>query len=154
PGVTPPRYRLLETVRDYALGRLRSSGQEAQARAAHMQAMVSVCRSAYSEILSPRMRERVERLSPDLGNIAAAIDTSMRARHGLTEALDILGSLAVFFRARGEYVTVRRWCLAVMQNCPVIDSPERARALLTAGMVEVHSVTGSGNGSDLLREAA
>jgi predicted ATPase/DNA-binding winged helix-turn-helix (wHTH) protein len=154
PGVTPPRYRLLESVRDYALARLRSVGQEADARTAHLQTMVRICRSAYADILSPRMRERVEQLSADLGNIGAAIDASLRAGNDLQEALDILGSLAIFAKARGEYVTVRRWCRMVLTRCPVADTPERARALLTSGMVEVHSVAGVTTGAGLLREAA
>src|SRR5215469_1425801 len=103
PGASPPRYRLLESVRDYALARLRSAGQEAEARTAHMKTIVTMCRAAHADIRGGRMRQRVAKLTHELGNIAMAIDTSMRIGGAQEEALDILGSLVLFVKAHGEY---------------------------------------------------
>jgi len=151
PGTSPPRYRLLETVRDYALARLRSAGQETAARSAHVQAMLQICRNASSDILAGRMRERVEQLTQELGNISAAIDTSLRMDNGAKQALDLLGVLCIYAKAHGTYMIVRRWCRTVFARCPPTDTPERGRALLTYGLLEVHSACGN---TGLLLEAA
>lgn len=154
PAETPPRYRLLETVREHALARLRSSGREAEARASHMRAVVTLCRSAQSDMLAGRMRERVEQLAQELGNIAAAIDTSMRAAGSHAEALDILGSLLLFAKAHGEYITVSRWCQEVLSRCAADDTPERARALLTYGVLQMHLMAARETSASVLPEAA
>jgi predicted ATPase/DNA-binding winged helix-turn-helix (wHTH) protein len=154
PAVTPTRYRLLETVREHALARLRSSGREAEARAAHVRAVVVMCRTAQADMLAGRMRERVEQLAQEIGNIAAAIDTSMRTAGRHAEALDILGSLLLFTKAHGEYITVRLWCQEVLSHCEPADTPERARALLTHGVIQMH-VNATGERSEsVLPEAA
>ncbi|HEV2285754.1 MAG TPA: TIR domain-containing protein, partial [Steroidobacteraceae bacterium] len=42
PGLMPPRYRLLETVREYALGQLRESAEERDARRAHVELVIRI----------------------------------------------------------------------------------------------------------------
>ena len=154
PSVTVPRYRLLETVRDYALARLRLAGEEAQARATHMRLVLNMCRAAHTDILAGHMRERVEELAQERSNIAAAIDTSMRTAGGHEEALDICGSLVIFSKGHGDYVTVARWCRDVLSGCAVTETPERARALLTLGVAEMHFAASGARSDSVLPDAA
>jgi predicted ATPase/DNA-binding winged helix-turn-helix (wHTH) protein len=154
PRASPPRYRLLESVRDYALAHLRLAEQEQRARLAHMRTMSTLCRRAHTDMIDGRMRERVEQLAGERGNIAAAIETSLLAQSGREDALDILGSLVLFGKGYGDYITVSRWCRDVLEGCGASDSPQRARALLTHGVLQVHLRVASGRTEIVLPEAA
>lgn len=154
PRVSPPRYRLLESVRDYALLQLKLAEEDGRARLTHMRTMAALCRGAHTDIVCGRMRERFEQLARERGNILAAIETSIRTQGGREEALDILGSLILFAKGYGDYVTVLGWCRDVLEGCVPSDSPETARALLTYGVLQVHLSASSERAETVLPEAA
>jgi non-specific serine/threonine protein kinase len=154
PRASPPRYRLLESVRDYALAHLRLTEQEERARLTHMETMSSLCRRAHADMIDGRMRERLEQLARERGNIFAAIETSIRTQSGREHALDILGSLLLFAKGYGDYVTVSDWCGVVLKDRAASDSPEKARALLTDGVLQVHLAASSERAEIVLPEAA
>jgi predicted ATPase/DNA-binding winged helix-turn-helix (wHTH) protein len=137
-GSVPPRYRLLETVRDYATDQLVASGERAQAQAAHIQVVERMCRAAHEDFLHGRMREMIAKLMDEHGNISTALDTSLATPDGHVTAMSILGSLALYSKAHGEYQTIARWCRKVFAGSGSLEIPERARALLTWGLMQVH----------------
>ncbi len=136
--VSPLRYRLLESVREYALVQLRSSGLEDPARRAHLQAMVVVCRAAHHDVMMGRMRERIEQLALDRGNVQAALETANTPGSDRALGLEILGSLIIYAKGHGDYMTVLRWCRQVLAPATDAETPALARALLTLGVVQVH----------------
>jgi predicted ATPase/DNA-binding winged helix-turn-helix (wHTH) protein len=138
PGTAPPRYRLLETVREYALARIVGTNQEALARAAHLRVVLHMCRAAHADMRGGRMRERIEQLTQEHGNIAAALETAKATTDGQAAALDILGSLVLYAKAHGAYISYTQWCREVLARSEPVDTPERARALLTYGVMQVH----------------
>ena len=134
----PPRYRLLETVRDYAGEKLVASGEQVKAQAAHLQIVERMCRAAHEDILRGRMRETVAKLAEEHGNIGMALDTSLATADGHVAAMSILGSLALYSKAHGEYLTIARWCRKVFDRSGSLETAERGRALLTWGVMQVH----------------
>ena len=138
PGATPPRYRQLETVREFARSRLGGKGEEGRARAAHLAAVRSMCHAASEQLRGPRMRECIEQLVQEHGNIAAALDTA-RAGDDEQAAMDILGALSLYFKAHGAYTLCAQWCRDVLPGGAAAETPERARALLTWGVLQVHA---------------
>lgn len=136
--VTPPRYRLLESVREYALLQLQSGAEEKDARTAHLDAMARVCANSREEMLSGRFTERLEQLVLDRGNIAAALETAARVRTDHPQALSILGSLLLYAKGHGDYRTMFAWCQLILDPSSGTATEARARALLTFGVVQVY----------------
>ena len=136
--VTPPRYRLLESVREYALLQLQSGSEEKRARTAHCDAIAQVCTNSRKDMLAGRIAERIEQLVLDRGNITAALETAAAVRSDHPQALSILGSLLLYAKGHGDYMTMYRWCQTALDPSPVTRTEARARALLTFGVMQVY----------------
>jgi predicted ATPase/DNA-binding winged helix-turn-helix (wHTH) protein len=136
--VTPPRYRLLESVREYALLQLQSGSEQEQAQTAHLDSIAHVCANSRREMLAGRFKERVEQLVLDRGNIAAAVETAAAVRSDHPQALSILGSLLLYAKGHGDYMAMFRWCQLVLDPSPDTVTEARARALLTLGVMQVY----------------
>ena len=67
-----PRYRLLETMRHFALNRLDASGEVAATRTRHLDYFVAVAIRAKAELLGPKQGEWLRRLDLDHENMLAA----------------------------------------------------------------------------------
>jgi non-specific serine/threonine protein kinase len=152
--VTPPRYRLLESVREYALLQLRGGTEEHEARRAHLDAMAYVCGKSWEEMLAGRIGERLEQLILERGNIAAALETAAAVGSEHPQALNILGSLLLYAKGHGDYITMFRWCQLVLDPSSGTPTAARARALLTFGVVQVYLRPDEPWMADALAEAA
>jgi predicted ATPase len=67
------RYRLLEPVRQYALEKLKESGQAEAAKRAHAQYFWALAEEAEPELSGPQQAEWFERLEEELDDIRAAL---------------------------------------------------------------------------------
>ncbi len=74
------RYHMLETVRQYALDRLAESGQEPEARDAHLMYFLSQAEAAESELIGPDQATWYARLDRDRENWLAAHAVVRRGR--------------------------------------------------------------------------
>jgi predicted ATPase/DNA-binding winged helix-turn-helix (wHTH) protein len=157
PSLAPPRYQLLESVREFALERLRASADEQRARGAHLAYVRRLCEASHREMLAGRMRERVALLTHEHGNIEAALDYAPRTAGGREAAEAIVGGLTLHMKAHGAYVSGRRWCRRALEPLDPLDgreSPEQARALLALGVIEVHTSAPNEAGAGALPAAA
>src|SRR5437660_492017 len=68
------RYRLLETVRQYAHDRLLESGKGEAARTKHRDCFVSLAAQAGDRLLGPEQGEWLERLETEHDNLRAALE--------------------------------------------------------------------------------
>jgi predicted ATPase/DNA-binding winged helix-turn-helix (wHTH) protein len=134
---SPPRHRLLESVREFALGRLREVSEEDRARDAHLHSIMSLCRRAHEEMLHGRLREWVAQLAEEHGNIEAAIEYAVTGDN-LIAAQAIVGSLLFYFKARGTHIAALRWTQRALQAGEGTDTRERGRALLCLGVISYH----------------
>jgi len=84
PGIE--RYRQLDTVRAFALGRLSEAGETAGYRARHLNYFVALAERAWAELRGPLQGEWRRRLDAELGNLRTALSwclTSGEAEQGL-----------------------------------------------------------------------
>jgi predicted ATPase/DNA-binding winged helix-turn-helix (wHTH) protein len=133
-GVSPPRYRLLESVREFALEQLKASGDERRARDAHLAYVLRMAEATHADMLGNRMRERIALLGPEHGNINSASEYAAGPAGNPQAALRIPGLLAVYFKAHGEAPLAVRLCDRALAVAPLIRSRERAQAELCRGI--------------------
>jgi predicted ATPase/DNA-binding SARP family transcriptional activator len=99
------RYRLLETVREYAAGKLRDRGPRAApaGRRAHRDHYLQLAMAAQPHLLGPDARDWLDRLDAEHANLRAALDECLRdpdPEHGLR----LVAILGEFWRARDHAI--------------------------------------------------
>lgn len=138
-SVSPPRYRLLESVREFALEKLKTLGDERCARDAHLAYVVRLTAAAWQDMLGPRMRERIALLVREHGNIDAASEYAAGAGANPLAALQIAGQLAVYFKAHGDTLLGTRLCERALSAQPLVPSRELGLTYLSRGVSKVYS---------------
>jgi predicted ATPase/DNA-binding winged helix-turn-helix (wHTH) protein len=137
-GFDSVRYHLLETVREYALDRLRARGEETRARDAHLAHIVHMCAHAHRDVMKGRMRDCVGALAHEHGNIGAAVEHAASNEADRLAGLSIVGSLVLYIKARGPLDVGQTWCRRALAGTEALESAERARALLCHGISAAH----------------
>ncbi len=121
-----PRYRLLETVRQYALQRLEGGADGAAVRRRH-----AACFLALAEQAEPHLRRAeagawLDRLQADHDNIRAALGWGEEAQETGEGAVDfpprLAGALWMFWWQRGHFAEGRRWLEAALRHPPGLPS--------------------------------
>jgi predicted ATPase/class 3 adenylate cyclase len=102
-GAGTARYRLLETVREYALRRLEGHDRAAadEVARAHRDHYLALSCAAAPRLIAHDQAEWLDRLELELDNIRAAIAFSLR-RADATAGIGLAASLRIFWRARGH----------------------------------------------------
>jgi len=132
-ATNPPSYRLLDSVRLFAQGRLAASGNEMRVRTAHLAHFVQLTGLIYTEIRGDRSQLWFERVRRELTNLHAAFDFAL-ARPGLVDdALALLGNLCWYFRGSTDYHQSVQWAERALQVTHA-SSRHLARALVAAGV--------------------
>jgi predicted ATPase/DNA-binding SARP family transcriptional activator len=101
-----PRFRMLETIREYGLERLHDAGQTAAIERRHARFFYSLAQQAELELFGPLQEEWLKRLDAEYDNLQATLDWSVKtleARGGLKMAT----ALWRFWQVRG-YLTQGR----------------------------------------------
>jgi predicted ATPase len=130
-----PRYEMLAMIREYALERLSESGEEQETRRLHAEYFARLAEAAEPELEGPQQAALMERLESEHDNLQAALDWAIAGGNsGL--ALQLSGSLAQFWSARGYLSEGRRW-LEMALSAPQQKgaAPHRAKALVGAGLL-------------------
>ena len=134
-GEGGPRYEMLSMIREYALERLRESGEEDEARRLHAEYFAALAEAAESELDGPQQARLMERLENEHDNLQAALGWAAGGGNP-TLALQLSGSLAQFWSARGYLSEGRRWLeTALSSQGDGAPSLCRARAHLGGGML-------------------
>jgi predicted ATPase/DNA-binding winged helix-turn-helix (wHTH) protein len=131
---SPPRYRLLESVREFALEKLKILGDERRARDAHLAYVLRMTEAAHADMLGARMRERIALLRPEHGNINSASEYAAGPGGNPQAALRIAGLLALYFKAHGETALAIQLCDRAFAAAPSMRGRERAQAELCRGL--------------------
>jgi predicted ATPase/class 3 adenylate cyclase len=111
-----PRYRLLETVRQYALDKLFESGESEQTRLAHAEHFRSVSH-VINDALERNDYTLVDVASEELGNLRAAMTWAIESGRGEL-ALQIACNLRMYFWGRVMYRESIRW---ITNSLAVVD---------------------------------
>jgi predicted ATPase/DNA-binding winged helix-turn-helix (wHTH) protein len=131
---TPPRYRLLQTVREFALEQLARMADEKRARDAHLAYVVRLAEAAHHAMLGGRMLEWIGVLAPEHGNIEAASEYAVGAAGDPEAALNIAGSLTLYCKAHGAGMLAQRLCERALSAAPSKRTRERGTALMCWGV--------------------
>jgi non-specific serine/threonine protein kinase len=154
PGFGAPRYHLLESVREYALERLRAFGEEARARGAQLAYVAHMCAQAHRDIVAGRMRETVAALAQEHGSISGALEHASHCETTRPTGLAIVGALTLYIKARGPLDVGLKWSRLALTGTEMLDCDEKARALLCHGITAAHLRDGKESPEDCLVEAA
>jgi predicted ATPase len=125
PGGT--RYRMLEPIRQYALGRLQGGGEEEPVRERHAAYYSSLAERAEQELEGPRQAEWLDRLERENANLRTALlwTTGRTGEAGLRLAV----ALRRFWSVRGHLEEGRWWLELALASCPATPPSLRAKAL-------------------------
>ena len=138
PTLSPTRYRLLETVRDFALQRLRARGEEADARRAHLHYFVQLADCSHREILAGRVDEWLARLSREHANIDSALTWAKSDGRDDEAALRLAGSLMLYGKSNGVFRLLDDWAERAMDAVEPEISHTYVRALLCSGVFKLY----------------
>lgn len=134
----PPRYRLLETIRQYAAEKL-TVAQETQALgAAHFQFFAALVTEAEPLFNRGQRAAYSARLAPEQDNLRAALTWAQA--HDLEAALQLAGRLRWFWLYNGHLVEARTWYSRLLTPTPLAPPAVtygRGLALLGAGLIDL-----------------
>ena len=133
------RFRMLDTVRQYALERLRAAGEERAARLRHLEYFVGLSRRSLAGLVGPEQGAWLDRLEADHENLLSALWYCGQIEGGTVQALRIVSSLWRFWFGHG-HLELGRSVLNAELNFPTAKAPtrERAEALVGAGALAFH----------------
>jgi predicted ATPase len=147
-----PRFKMLETVREYGLERLAASGEGAACRSRHAGFFLDLAERVGPEIVETADPALLDLLDPEHDNLRAALAWSRETGDHDT-LLRLAGALALFWFYRGHLNEGRRWLDQALQTPPDDASPRpRAWAFTVSGMLA--NVSGeTDRATALLRES-
>ena len=126
------RYRLLQTIHDFANGQLLASGEADAVRDRHAAYFLSVAEAA-SALLEREVRtELIDALEADHDNLRVALEWSV-AKEDDDLALHLVVALALFWRLHNHFSEGMAWHRRVLARIPKEPSPLRCRATWALG---------------------
>ncbi|HVD16357.1 MAG TPA: BTAD domain-containing putative transcriptional regulator [Actinomycetota bacterium] len=128
------RYRLLETIRQFADQRLRDAGERAARVRAHRDWYVAFAAAHDPERAVGVVNDTPQALDVEHDNLRAALSSGLA--DDPAEALRLAVSLWRFWLARGHFAEGSRWLEATLAAASA-RTPLRARALLAAAAMRV-----------------
>lgn len=153
-----PRYRMLETIREFALEQLAAEGEEDAAFAVQADWVRNlVARSQQLLQGSAAQSAWAARLDAERGNIRAALDQWL-ARGDSEAALSTAGALVDYWWMRSDFGEGRSWCERALALAMEVSAPV-SRASSLYGACVMASNQGDHRraldaGEEMLREAA
>ena len=127
----PPRYRLLESARAYALEKLHDAGEREVMSKRHAQSMLAVFDAAYEEVWTATRDARFERCAPDIDNLRAALDWAQDADDPELHITLVGASGWIWFEAVQFREGLRR-CDLAMTGIDAMTAPALEARLLYA----------------------
>jgi ATP/maltotriose-dependent transcriptional regulator MalT len=147
------RYRLLETVRQYAAGRLEALGPAAadSARIAHRDYYLALAEAVAPQLRAADQAEWLDRLDAELGNLRAAIAVSL-TQADLAPGLRLAAALRMYWAHR--HAAEGADALRALLNTPAAQGTTLSRAqALAAGAALLETTGGYAIAEDYCQEA-
>jgi non-specific serine/threonine protein kinase len=136
------RYRLLETLRQYASERLQDSSEESAVRRKHVEYSLKLAETAETELWGTRVGSWLARLDQDHDNFRAALQCCLE--RGESElGLRLAGALYRFWLMRGFVIEGSDWLDRVLA-LPGAAAPTVGRAKALSGAAGLADVNGGG----------
>ena len=134
-----PRFSMLETIREYALERLETSGEVSERRRCHADYFLALVEEAAPNLIGTGSHaEWLDRLERDYANLRAALDW-FEASDESSEALRLAAALWRFWDLRGHLVEGRHRLESALRGD---ERPTAARAKALAGAADMALTNG------------
>ena len=140
------RYRLLETIRQYAHDKLSKKGEEESSRRSHYEYFTRLAHEAEPHLRNKDIQQWQVKLEADSDNLRAAMEWGLA--NDPEQFLDLVGSLALFESSRVFLVSWRAWVKEAIDRInalpPVDDETTmhrkrlEAKGWLTAGLLALN----------------
>ncbi|HEX5039541.1 MAG TPA: tetratricopeptide repeat protein [Candidatus Limnocylindria bacterium] len=138
-GGVEARYRMLETIRDYAQERLADSGEAPATYARHLAWFVDLVDRARPAFFSgPIQADWVTRLAADQDNLRAAMRWAHEDPNGADAELGLASGLWRYWEVRGDLAEGSEWLEQALSRLGGEVSVRRASALTGAGVLAAH----------------
>jgi tetratricopeptide (TPR) repeat protein len=129
------RFRLLETLRQYAADKLREARAEEPARTRHLRWCERLARAGDPGLSGPRHREWLKSLEAEVNNFRAALRWSLLESAELEAGLRLAASLVRFWFLDGGTAEGSEWLDALLAQAPRCAG--RVEALSASGFLLV-----------------
>ena len=136
------RYRLLETVREYAAEKLEAPGESATLRDRHRDWYLALAEWGLTEIFGPDQVLWLERLEREHGNFVAALEWSRTEARGAAVGLQLAAALRAFWFIRGYLSEGRRWLETFLTLVGPDGAPASLRAAALSGLGSIRRTQG------------
>ncbi|PZR96675.1 MAG: hypothetical protein DLM69_10550 [Candidatus Chloroheliales bacterium] len=133
-GNAEPRFTLLETIREYALLKLREAGEEQMTRQAHAAYYQQLAELTEAKMEGSERAAWQNRLEQEYYNLSTAIGWSLEHEPQALNALQISSALWPFWRSSGRLSEGRRLLAVALSQAGEQAEPKlRATALTSTG---------------------
>ena len=124
----PGRFRMLETVRQYAQADLRERGGWEATHSKHRDYFLALAEEAETSLRGPEQKEWLDRLEAQIDNLRAALSWCLepdaeKQAGGNETGLRLAGALRVFWDMHGYFSEGRRWLETAIERGGAAASP-------------------------------
>ena len=126
------RYRMLETIRQYASKQLLKAGEGEQVRKRHFEFFLQLAEQAEPYVRGPQLSVYLNELEAEHDNMRAALEWSLSQTDYGEASLRLAGALFSFWEQRGFVSEGRAWLARTITN-PAAPSAGAARAKVLYG---------------------
>lgn len=123
------RYRLLETIREYALERLREAGEMQDAQRRHVEAVMALVERAEQPLHGPAQKQWLDRINRDRANLEAALSWCFGPAGNTLVGCRIVSMLKMAWLSTPATLNAERWVSTAMAAM-TDNMPARVRAAL------------------------
>ena len=128
------RYRLPETIRQYARDKLLESGEAEQARDRHLDFFLGFAERAEPKLRNAEKIEWLERVETEHDNLRAALAWSLESSKS-DRALRLAGALAFFWVDRGYWSESQRW----LEDALALSEREQSSKAAAGNYIATHT---------------
>jgi tetratricopeptide (TPR) repeat protein len=132
-----PRFRMLESIREYALERLAESGEADEVWRRYAAYFRALGERSTAQLMTPAQTDLLRQLDREHDNLRAVL-RRLTDRGEVPASLELAGALAWYWLNRNFWSEGRRWlqrALDLSSDTP--NAPGRSSALLGAGILAV-----------------
>jgi non-specific serine/threonine protein kinase len=130
------RYRILETVRQYAR-ELTDPASDAEVRRRHRDFYLAMAEEAEPQLRGAEQTRWLARLGVEHENLRTAFATALADPDGATETCRLAGALGRYWMVRGHWTEGNDQCREALRKCAT-PTDARARTLNAAGNLAFH----------------
>jgi predicted ATPase/DNA-binding SARP family transcriptional activator len=129
-----PRFSMLETIREFAMGELTAAGELATTQARHAAWCLALAEAAEPDLSGPGQLERLDQLEREHDNFRSALRWSFGGGDPLCGAR-LAAALGKFWEIHGYLQEARQWMSSALDARQDLSAARRAKLTRSAGHI-------------------